>query len=326
MNDQELRRDLRAFAASAGPSSEQREKIRARLARARPREGRRWQVAIGLGGLAAAAAVAAALIHNGSAERAIEPKGQWEQLADDIAIYSMGRGIWSNGFVRWNEGELRLSVVPDQGVELRILTPEAVIEVVGTVFTVERDEFGTSVQVARGRVSVACTSEAERLLGPGEHSVCFRSIEAGLGHVLKLEAEGKSPEVWLGEIERALEHPYGTEEARSALRAMQIDALLSTGQLDDAAALTQAWLSSPTADLAAVSAVARALLARDGCGPAVPFLEHLSARGDGIAAVWLADCVDDPREQRRILEAARGDIRPEVQQAIDARIGAIGER
>ena len=65
--------------------------------------------------------------------------------------------------------------------------------------------------------------------------------------------------------------------------------------------------------------MARGFLERGDCDGARPFLAHLSAGGDGVASVWLADCTTDPAERRRVLEEGAADPRPEVRAAIEAR-------
>jgi hypothetical protein len=100
-------------------------------------------------------------------ERQLGPTASWEALTDEVSVYSAGSGRWRDGTLLWSEGELRVSVTPDQGAHLRILTPEAVIEVQGTVFRVSRDAFGTQVATERGQVSVTCVGGPRSAWGTG---------------------------------------------------------------------------------------------------------------------------------------------------------------
>jgi hypothetical protein len=323
MIDRDLE-DLRAFADAAGPSPAARERIRRRVAGAAPAR-RRWPVVpIGVAAIAAAAVAWIVASGDGDGARDIGPTGRWERLTRDVAVYAAGHGRW-DGALRWDDGEVRVSVAPDRGVHLRIVTPEAVVEVVGTVFTVARDEIGTAVSVSKGRVSVTCTAEAAALLDPGGSRTCYRSADAGLGHVLQLEADGAAADRWLPEVSRALAHPEGTAPARLALEAMAIDGLLLSDRLDEAAAAATALVARGEAALEPdpVGAVAAALLDRDGCAPARPLLEALVAAGDGVAAVRLADCTPDPSAKRRVLEVALADPRPDVRAAAAARLPEV---
>ena len=334
-----LERDLTEYAASLSPSEAERQRILSRLSqRPQPSEApgwprpRAWAIAAAV--LAAGAALW--LWTSASAERALGPSDRWESLTAEIAVQPMGRGSWDGRNVRWEEGTVRVSVTPDQGVRLRILTAEAVIEVVGTIFSVTRDEHGTRVAVERGKVSTACLGEAAALSGAGERHSCFRSADAGLGLAMAMEAQGAPVEAWLPEAQRALVHPEGSEAARTALRAMAVDGLLSRGALQEAVEAARPWLSLPegspgegSSASEAVGALARALLddpssGSSRCAQARPWLSWLARRGDGVAALWLADCAEDPVERTRALQQALEDDRPEVQRAARARLEQPG--
>ncbi len=65
-------------------------------------------------------------------------------------------------------GRLRLSVVPHQPGEFRIHVGEVLVEVIGTVLTVERQAHEVSVAVEHGRVRVSRGTEAPTFLQAGE--------------------------------------------------------------------------------------------------------------------------------------------------------------
>lgn len=325
----DLDHELRAHAAGLGPPPAQRARILDRVQRRSSPSSplRAFAVASGLAMATAAAAVVAVVVVDRlpPATRAIGPTASWESLTGDIAVYPTGSGTWEDGHLVWNDGGVRVSVTPDRGVDLRILTPEAVVEVVGTVFTVVRDAYGTTVDVERGMVAVSCVGAAEERLGAGGHRLCFRNAEAGLGEVLRLQSRGVPPAAWLAETERALAHPWGTEVARTELIGLQVTGLLALDRVDEAAAVGRTLVRRSEAPAGVLASLSRALLDRDGCPAATPFLDALADRGDGEAAVWLASCLVDPAEQRRVLEHGLVDPRPEVRAAIEARLGTPDE-
>jgi hypothetical protein len=139
---------------------------------------------------------------------------------------------------------------------------------------------------------------------------------------MRLQSEGAPPSDWLAEVDRALAHPWGTEQARLELKGYRVEGLLSQGEVDEAARVARTLLQRAGAPTGPLSSVARALLERDGCEAATPFLARLCEQRDGVAAAWLADCTEDPVRRAQILRQGLADPRPEVREALQARLEA----
>lgn len=314
----DVRRDLRRFSDAVGPTVAERERGLDRMKRTRRRR-RIGPMVVGLGVFAAGLAAAMALVTSAPSARPIGPSPTWTPLTGDWVAHSTGHGTLGDGFVAWEDGALRASAPRD--LHLRILTPEAVIEVEGSGFGVSRDEIGTEVTLERGRLTIWCTGETELDLPVFGRHTCFRNADAGLGYVLRQRAAGEAPADWLREVDRSLALRSGTPAASTELRGFRVEALLALGRFDEARETALALLVDPGSARGPVASVARRLVEQGDCAGARPFLVHLSEQGDGVASVWLADCTADPAERLRVLREGLADPRPEVRAAIDLRIG-----
>jgi hypothetical protein len=83
--------------------------------------------------------------------------------------------------VVWESGTAHLDVTPQRGLALSVRTPEAVIQVVGTVFDVHRQAHSTRVTVERGAVDVECVGNAHVLVPAGESVTCLPGTLDGVG-------------------------------------------------------------------------------------------------------------------------------------------------
>lgn len=180
-------------------------------------------------------------------------------LAPGVVVQADGTGVAEtvgrSTTVDWSAGRIVVQVDPAAGAEVAVRTPEATVRVHGTIFAVERDRFGTSVQVDRGAVEVTCGATTE--LAAGGEATCLRDAGAGLGRVLALEVAGASSEDRLAAVELALAHPLGGDDARAELRRRRT---------------------------ALLAELAGRHLALGDCDAAAPFLAALSADGDPDAA------------------------------------------
>jgi ferric-dicitrate binding protein FerR (iron transport regulator) len=98
---------------------------------------------------------------------ALTPGGQGRALGTEAAPR-----------IEWEQGTLNVEVTPDQGVDLKIQTREALVEVVGTGFDVDRSRLGTRVDVDHGAVRVTCTGQAPQTLTDGQSHLCLPTTAA----------------------------------------------------------------------------------------------------------------------------------------------------
>jgi hypothetical protein len=132
--------------------------------------------------------------------------------------------------IAWTTGRITIEVEPHQGIEVEVTTSEGVIRVVGTAFTVDRTDLGTSVSVERGRVEVDCHGGNTQLLDAAEVTLCLPTSAGGMlvrGRLLD------SPDDSLEAAEIGMRlHPDG--DTRAELTALQFESLLKLGRFDEA--------------------------------------------------------------------------------------------
>lgn len=89
-------------------------------------------------------------------------------------------------------GSVKVQVEPKAGIDLRVRTPDGEVQVLGTIFSVDRGPLGTAVQVERGRVAVRCAGGVEHPgLVAGESALCLPTTAEGmLGRAAGLAAAG----------------------------------------------------------------------------------------------------------------------------------------
>lgn len=182
-------------------------------------------------------------------------------LGPHVQAWASGRGAVSGTAqdlaVDWLSGELRLDVDPAAGVALTVATEEAQVTVKGTVFAVRRDALGTHTSVERGRVEVACGSDAPVLLAAGTDRTCLpRTATGWLRRAAALDrstrpaavlaaaeaglASAPPPELALElglHQAAALASLDRTEEARAVLARLSVDHPAAAGRIAQAAAL-----------------------------------------------------------------------------------------
>lgn len=158
--------------------------------------------------------------------------------------------------IDWQHGTLRLSVVPEQGIDLRVQTPDARVRVVGTVFTVEADRMGTEVRVERGEVEVTCAGSEPASLTTDQTQFCWPQSAARLLNRVTAQSErGASAADILETISRGLAAPDLDALTAAQLRYRKIELLGQQGRFPEAAAESRAFLkSSPPLHAEAVQA------------------------------------------------------------------------
>ena len=148
--------------------------------------------------------------------------------------------------IDWTWGTLRLSVAPEQGIDLQVQTPEATVWVIGTVFTVDTDRLGTHVTVERGEVRVACTgTDGPAAVTAGQTRHCWPVTAARLlNRATALGDEGGEAEVLLETVERGIAAGDGDPLTTAQLRFLRIQTLGHLGRYAEAAAAARAFLAS----------------------------------------------------------------------------------
>lgn len=244
-----------------------------------------------------------------------------------LAFHGQGQ-VSSPSVVAWEQGELKVEVEPERGIEFRVETEEASIRVVGTVFAVERSSLGTSVTVERGEVEVTCQDEATRAVTTGEAWLCLRSPAAAL-HWAASHQDGAAAEV-LQVLDRGLARSAPGDPVHDELEVLRIRTLSTAGQSQQAydGATERLERGATHRDREVRQIAARTALALEGCGAALPHLEVLAADDSGAAMVLLADCVatHQPERARTLLERALTLAPPTGQAAaIEQRLQALDD-
>ncbi len=185
--------------------------------------------------------------------------------------------------IDWQRGTLNVEVTPDRGLDVRIQTREANIQVVGTGFTVTRDALGTAVEVRHGVVETSCADEAPVSLRQGDEITCLPSSAAGLlGRARALREAGADASLIAASLDRGLGLATLADPIGAELGAMKVEVLAASGDdlaaLDAARALIAAGGGSRRADVLRFAAE----LARSegGCAAAAPWLVELGPEGE----------------------------------------------
>lgn len=166
--------------------------------------------------------------------------------------------------IHWEAGTLAVEVNPGKGVDLSVETDEALVQVVGTVFQVDRDALGTTVAVTRGHVRVSCGSAHAVDLLAGDRTVCPPVRAAGwIGRTQALIQAGRPTDELLEGIAAGQALASGDDPARGELEALRIRVLMDASRYDEALNAAEAYLASgalPRRD--EVAALAASLRAR----------------------------------------------------------------
>ncbi len=262
---------------------------------------------------------------------ALRASADWAQASTQpgVQLQFRGEGQLANpSLVQWHDGQLRVEVEPGQDIEFGVRTDEALVRVVGTVFSVERSALGTSVSVERGKVEVTCNDSSPVLLvADGEH-LCLRSAAAALGWALEQRQSGASPARILEVAQRGLALAPAAGPIHDELHVLRIEALNQLDRDEEALAAAEVYLAAAT-DLRRDEVrqiAARSALNSQGCEAALPHLDVLADQGAVVPLVLLADCLtqSDPARARAALERAlAGDLAEEQRQAIEERLQGL---
>ena len=279
----------------SAPSKFEVERLRRRLQGPRLSARRAWAWPV-LAGLALSAA-ATALVISASRE---PPTTRLDLSSTEVASASpsdllqmnyVGHGrltganpAWA---VDWEQGTVSLVVTPDSGADVRVLTRDAEVRVVGTVFDVTRDELGTAVTVEHGRVEVTCHLGPDAVLTAGQAHLCWPASAAGLlGRALALADQGSPVVERLAVLDAGLGLADPIDPVRDELLAQRVQSLVEIGDHRSALDAAETYLvdndASRSQEIRHVAA--HLALALDGCTRALPHLRALQTPTDDETA------------------------------------------
>ena len=299
---------LRALPA-ADPWAEKRLERRVRATVEAPRSARRPALVLtGAGALAAAIALLVAPRWSDPPEALppaaiallIDTSGRGAEdipLAPEVALHVEGRGHAGGTeqapLIEWEEGQLSVEVTPDRGVDLVVRTPEAVVTVVGTGFTVDRGALGTRVSVRHGKVQVDCAVGSSHLLGADASVECAPTRPAALlGRARAQAARGDDADAVLSTLDAATRSDTPAPVAGEVL-ALRVEVLRAAGRSAEALESARAYLAAGhTPRRAEIRHIAASiLLDQGGCRAAYPLLaEAVAEGGDAADLAALAAC------------------------------------
>ncbi len=155
------------------------------------RPGSLPEVAPGSSGLAPFEA-GVELVARGTSVDAALPGGAGSvHLDDDGALRRLADGPAGELLFELDRGQAAFDVEPGAVSGLTVAAGPVGVSVIGTLFSVEREETGVAVDVTRGRVRVVCGSR-HLFLGGGEHwttemSACSEELADGTGEPAALQ-------------------------------------------------------------------------------------------------------------------------------------------
>jgi hypothetical protein len=294
------------------------DRVWARFRRSRMQQPVRWVAPTVVGLALAAAGLMFALRaepHRVLDVQAGTPAEAWSPtLAFEFDGVGTVTGTSRDVQTRWSSGTLRAEVTPASGTRVAVVTEEARVEVIGTVFSVTRDRLGTTTRVERGQVRVTCQDGQSRSVGPDDGpSTCAPTSPAGLlARADALLDAGADPEL----VRAALDAGVASSEAGSAVRGellvRRMSALGAEGRVSEALADAHAYLDGPAPRAVEVHRYAGWLAwgARD-CATARHHLDALGADASAEDRVLLAECLTgEVHRARALLDEALPHLDP----------------
>jgi len=271
-----------------------RAQLRARQAVATPRWPALWVPTVAL---AAAALVTVAVV-----DRTPDPvtasfdntRGKVIQAGPGVQLTVNGTGELTGTeqapLLAWSAGTVDVSVEPGAGLDVRVQTDEALVQVVGTVFSVDRGPLGTTVGVTRGQVAVTCTNAAEQQVTADQSVTCWPTTAPGLlGRAQALRDQGDAPPEILHTVEKGL-GLAPSSAIHTELSALRVVLLSEGPDLSAAVDAAASHLARPEAGRRAEIARMGAALGYQiaGCEGATPFMAELPT--EEVAASALSMC------------------------------------
>ncbi len=244
-----------------GPDALQQQRLVARIGQIPERHPQRWRLPVSAGQLALAASVAVGttLVLTHALIDQPEPLATTLDVQTEPADLAPFPGVhlaYNGGYgelggttrspeIQWIAGQLEVEVEPDRGIQLSVHTEEATVRVIGTVFTVEREDAQTTVGVERGKVEVTCSDgEVVELTAGKDHSCASLSPSKLALRALRLRERGAAPDDVLAVVERGLEHATHGDAAWSHLSVLRMQATADAGDADQALAYAERYLEA----------------------------------------------------------------------------------
>ncbi len=226
-------------------------------------------------------------------------------LDNGVVLTWQGTGRLGPDAIAWEAGALQVEVPPNRGIELSVQTREATTRVVGTGFTVTRNELGTDVEVQHGRVEVRCAGSpgSTAALDAGDRLVCPPVSPAGLlARARGLRERGAPAAEIRGAIDAGLDRVAPGDPTAGELRYLRAEVAYAAGDYAGARADLDAYLASGADGRAGDTLRLSAALALEAgdCAAARPALESLVTTAASPAdLVRLGDCLADDPERAR---------------------------
>ena len=220
------------------------------------------------------------------------------------------KGLAKNAEIHWKSGTITAHVTPHTDTHLAIVTDEARIEVVGTVFSVTRDRLGVTTTVERGRVKVNCTDGWSGEIGPsdGAHTCLPNRPGQLLGRADALIDADAPPTSILQTLEIGISRAERDSAIAGELLVRRMHIREQLGDLPGVFHDADAYLAGPGTRRAEVQRFAgwTALNTPEGCTKALPYLSALELTGTVEDRVLLAECLleSQPARAQGLLEDA----------------------
>jgi len=209
-------------------------------------------------------------------------------------------------------GTILAHVQPNTGTQLAVVTDEARVQVVGTVFSVTRGPLGVRTEVTRGKVQVDCADGWSGSVTPeqGAHTCLPIRPALLLTRADALLDAGAADEVLVDTLDRgiALAGPQGVVGGELLVRRMRAHG--QAGRVDEALSDARLYLegSENTRDIEVNRYAGWLAMGARGCGAAIQFLSPLQQAGSPEDRILLAECVaaSDPNRAGDLLAESLG--------------------
>lgn len=297
---------------------------------------RRRRIAGGVVALAAAAALTALWASAEEPERSVDLASPVTPVAHDwgrnVSLQAVGQGTMTgtdaDSVLEWSTGTVQVEVTPKTNTRMAVVTEEARVEVIGTVFQVRRDALGSTVGVDRGEVAVHCKDGTQIDLTAGQSHTCLPVTAAGLlGRAEELNASGRRGTELAKTLDRGIAVASGGPVLGELLwRRIEIN--YAEGDLDAVLADAERYLSHDSGQSMEVSKRAAYLAHRNrDCARAIPWLQRLHAQGSALDSVMLAECLapTDPERARELVHHALPALDEAGSERAQRVLNALGE-
>ncbi len=239
----------------------------------------------------------------------VEAEVQAHDWGDDVDLEVLGAGMVTGTDhdleVAWTTGTLRAEVTPNSGTTMSVRTDEALVQVVGTRFAVDRNALGSTVSVDRGKVEVTCDDGWTGTLGADQAHTCLPVTAAGLLGRADALIDDNNHSALGHTLDEGIARAEPGNPALGELLVRRIQHRRDSGDIDgalaDARRYTDADIKTRRAQVQ--RAAAWIALADRGCETATPWLTALHDSGSVEETVLLAECVaaDDAEAARELV-------------------------